>query len=115
MNDEFWDYLQTLVETSHIVLDRPKGSQHPRFNQNTYPVNYGYLEGTTSIDSGGVDIWVGTLGSKTIVGVLCTVDLHKKDTELKILYDCTENEVNLILDFLNHEQMRSVPLLRNIK
>ncbi len=115
MKEEFWDYLQTLVETSRIVLDRPKGSQHPRFPQYIYPVNYGYLQGTTTLDGGGVDIFVGTLGSKMVVGVLCTVDLYKKDTELKILYDCTENEIKSILDFLNHKQMRSVPLYRNIK
>ena len=31
MNHEFWDYLQDLVDTSQIVIDRPKGSIHPRF------------------------------------------------------------------------------------
>lgn len=112
MNSEFWDYLQTLVNTSHIVLDRPKGSTHPRFVHQAYPVSYGYLEGTTSIDSGGVDIWVGTLCDGKVVGVLCTVDLLKKDTELKIIYDCTDEEIQSILDFINYDQMRAVYLKR---
>ena len=60
MNDEFWNYLQQLVETSQIVSDRPKGSTHHRFQNDQYPVDYGFLSGTTSKDSGGVDIWVGT-------------------------------------------------------
>jgi inorganic pyrophosphatase len=60
MNDEFWNYLQQLVATSQIVFDRPRGSTHHRFPNDEYPVDYGFLSGTTSIDSGGVDIWVGT-------------------------------------------------------
>jgi inorganic pyrophosphatase len=82
MNLEFLDYLKHLVDSSQIVIDRPKGSRHPRFSEKEYPVNYGYLQGTTSIDSSGVDIWVGSLGELKVVGILCTVDLLKRDTEL---------------------------------
>lgn len=81
MNLEFWDYLQKLVTTSQIVIDHTKVSIHPRFPRNGYPVDYGFLKGTTSIDSGGVDIWVGSLGKLKVVGVLCTVDLLKRDKE----------------------------------
>ncbi len=107
MSLEFWEYLQRLVDSSHIVLDRPKGSTHPRYHEQLYPVGYGYLEGTTAIDSGGVDIWVGSLNEKKVVGALCTVDLLKRDTELKIVYDCTEDEIKAILSFVNGEQMRA--------
>lgn len=112
MNQEFWDYLQHLVDTSQIVFDRPKGSKHHRFLNDPYPANYGYLTGTTSIDSGGVDIWVGSLGEKNVVGVLCTVDLLKRDTELKIIYDCTEEETKSIIDFVNIEMMRALYVKR---
>ena len=108
MNHEFVDYLQQLVDTNHIVIDRPKGSMHPRFPGKEYPVDYGYLKGTTSIDSGGVDIWVGSLGEYKVVGVLCTVDLLKKDTELKLLIDCTEEEIQLIHNFINGNEMRAI-------
>jgi inorganic pyrophosphatase len=64
MKHDFWDYLQQLTDTNQIVIDRPKGSTHHRYPRNTYPVDYGFLEGTTSIDSSGVDIWVGSLGEK---------------------------------------------------
>jgi inorganic pyrophosphatase len=107
MNHDFWEYLQVLVDTSKIIIDRPKGSTHHRYGDNTYPVDYGYLEGTTSIDSGGVDIWVGSLGEKKVVGALCTVDLLKRDTELKIIYDCTTNEIQTIIEIINTDQMRA--------
>jgi inorganic pyrophosphatase len=108
MNDEFWEYLQRLTDNCQIVIDRPKGSTHPRFQDNRYPVNYGLLNGTTTIDSGGVDVWVGSLGKKRVVGALCTVDLFKKDTELKILYDCIEEEIISIVNFVNNDQMRAI-------
>ncbi len=114
MSREFWDYLQRLVESSRIVLDRPKGSIHPRYPRVAYPVDYGYLEGTQAMDSGGVDIWVGSLRVNKVVGVLCTVDLLKRDTELKIMYDCTQDEVKAILDFVNGDQMRGIYLKRKI-
>ncbi len=114
MSQDFWDYLQRLVESNRIVHDRPVGSTHPRYPGQTYPVSYGYLEGTAAIDSGGVDIWVGNLEKKRVVGALCTVDLLKKDTELKIIYDCTENEIEAILQFVNSDQMRAIFLKREM-
>jgi inorganic pyrophosphatase len=112
MNQEFWEYLQDLVDSSQIVFDRPKGSTHYRFSNDPYPVNYGFLRGTTSLDSGGVDIWVGSLAEKKVVGVLCTVDLRKRDTELKIIYDCTEDEIQSIYNFVNIDQMRAIYIKR---
>ena len=108
MNQDFWEYLECLVETSEIEIDRPKGSTHKRFKNGAYPVDYGFLRGTTSIDSGGVDIWVGCMGKKQVVGALCTVDLYKRDTELKIIYDCTEEEIQSIIEFINTDQMRAI-------
>jgi inorganic pyrophosphatase len=108
MNQDFWEYLQQLVDTSQIIIDRPRGSTHHRFPKGGYPVNYGYLSDTTSIDSGGVDIWVGSLGEKKVVGALCTTDLLKRDTELKIIYDCTEAEIQAIISFVNIGQMRAI-------
>ncbi len=108
MSQDFWDYLQQLVESCEIEVDQPKGSTHPRYPGRIYPVDYGYLRGSTSLDGGGVDIWIGSMGMKTIVGALCTVDLFKKDTELKILYDCSDAEITAILNFVNGGQMRAI-------
>jgi inorganic pyrophosphatase len=108
MNGDFWVYMMRLVDTNEIEIDRPKGSTHKRFVNGTYPVDYGFLHGTTSIDSDGVDIWVGSLGEHKVVGALCTIDLYKRDTELKILYDCTDEEIQSILRFVNVDQMMAI-------
>jgi inorganic pyrophosphatase len=108
MSQEFWDYLNTLVEESQIQIDRPKGTIHPRYPNTEYPVDYGYLSGTTAADGGGIDIWLGTAGKGAVVGVLCTVDLLKKDTELKIVYECTEDEILSVVNFVNSGEMRAI-------
>jgi inorganic pyrophosphatase len=108
VNNEFWVYLQGLVDSSRIVIDRPKDSIHPRYPGKRYPVDYGYLESTTSVDGGGVDIWLGSSGGRKVVGVLCTVDLLKRDTEIKIILDCTDDEIQSINDFINTNQMQAI-------
>ncbi len=40
-----------------VVIDRPLGTKHPTHNY-WYPVNYGFIEGTTAPDGGGVDAYV---------------------------------------------------------
>ena len=49
-NEDFWIALDELVNTSEIVIDRPKGSAHPRFPDFIYRVDYGYLKNNSSID-----------------------------------------------------------------
>lgn len=112
MTDEFWDFLQELVDTSEIVIDRPKGFVHNFDPGNHYPVDYGYLQGTTSLDSGGVDIWVGSSGQHKVIGVACTIDLYKRDTELKIILDCNDDEISSIRKFSNAGKMRALFILK---
>jgi len=104
-NTQFWDLLSQLVSGSNIVIDRPKNSRHPDWEDIIYPLDYGYLAGTTSSDGAGIDIWQGNSGEKQITGIICTVDLLKKDSEIKILLGCTEKEMMTIVDFLNTNGM----------
>ena len=57
-NPQFWQALDQLLARSALVIDRPKGSSHPRFPEMVYPLDYGYLENTASMDGEGVDVWV---------------------------------------------------------
>ena len=90
-NEDFWRVLDELVNSSEIVIDRPKGSTHPKFPDFIYRVDYGYLKDTTSMDGAGIDVWVGS-GDKKIDAIMCIVDLMKRDSEIKILIGCTEEE-----------------------
>ncbi len=111
-NIDFWIALDKLVENSEIVIDRPKGSSHPRFSQIIYKVDYGYLKNTSSMDGSGIDVWVGTMKDKKINAIICIVDLIKKDSEIKILIGCTEEEQEVIYRFHNESEFMKGILIK---
>jgi len=92
---DFWEALDLLVETSELVIDRPRGTAHPRYPDFIYRVDYGYLKDTASMDGGGIDVWIGS-GGQRADAVMCVVDLKKRDSEIKILLGCTEEEKQLV-------------------
>lgn len=112
VNDRFWQAADELIATSKIVIDRPKGSRHPRFESITYPLDYGYLVGTSAIDGGGVDVWIGSQPDLGVVGILASVDLFKRDAEIKLLFGCTEEEINLPLSTSNTESQSAILIRR---
>ncbi len=111
MNDEFWNALDEVVENSEIVIDRPKGTAHPKFPDFIYKVDYGYLKETTAMDGGGIDVWVGT-GEKKIDAIVVIVDLMKKDSEIKILIGCTDEEKQIIYQTHNETKYMKGILIR---
>ena len=60
MNPDFWTTLDQLVSDSEIVIDRPKGSAHPKYPDFIYKVDYGYLNNTSSMDGQGIDVELTT-------------------------------------------------------
>lgn len=90
-DDAFWKMLDSLVMDSEIVTDRPKGTVHSKYPDFVYEVDYGYLKDTSPMDGAGIDVWVGS-GEKRVDAVMCTVDCLKRDSEIKILIGCTEEE-----------------------
>lgn len=112
MNSEFWTALDNLVNQSEIVIDRPKGTEHPRYPDFIYEVDYGFLKNTTSMDGGGIDVWVGTDEKKNIDAIMCIVDLMKRDSEIKILIGCTEEEKKLVYKTHNESEYMKGILIR---
>jgi inorganic pyrophosphatase len=107
-DSRFWTTLDDLVAASTARVDRPRGSRHPRYPDLIYPLDYGYLEGTLSPDGGGIDIWVGSLPDKRVTAVVCTVDMVKRDSEIKILIGCTYQEARIIHSFHNDDAQAAV-------
>jgi inorganic pyrophosphatase len=106
----FWGAIARLLMTNSLVIDRPRGSPHPRYPLVIYPLDYGYLENTTSSDGGGIDVWLGSLNTvvnkdsvKTLTGILCTFDTLKRDAEIKLLIECSAEDIQIIRDF--HKEM----------
>ena len=78
MEIEFWQYLDKLVNSSSVVVDRPRGTTNPRFPDLIYPLDYGYLQDTISTDQSGIDFWVGDNEDKILDALICTIELKKK-------------------------------------
>lgn len=104
---DFWIRLDDLLHTSSLVIDRPKDSKHPRYPSIIYPLDYGYLDGTSAGDGDGIDVWRGSLDYDTLrlQGVLLTADSVKRDAEIKIVVNCTSAEIETIVDFYHDNKM----------
>jgi inorganic pyrophosphatase len=102
-----------LALTNPIIIDRPKGTPHPRYAEVFYPLDYGYLENTRSSGGDGIDIWLGVLNTnqtraefEILTGILCTFDTLKRVAEIKLLIGCTSEEMEIILNF--HSEMHTL-------
>ena len=99
---DFWRRLDRLVNSCKLKIDRPQGSSDAGHAGLVYPYDYGYLEGTQAGDGAGIDVWVGSLPARTVTAVVCTVDMKKRDAEVKILVGCTPQEAQEILKVHNY-------------
>ena len=99
--NQFWPTLDNLVLKHRLIIDRPKDSQHPIHKSIIYPFDYGHLEGTKSGDGDGVDVWIGSLSTKTVNAIICTIDVDDSDFEMKILVGCTHEDCIKILEIHN--------------
>jgi len=104
----FWSKLISLVSGATVVVDRPKKTAHPRIPELIYPLDYGFLRGTRSGDGHGIDVWIGSLKSRAITGVVCTVDSVKRDSEVKVLLGCSRADQRRILSIHNHSTQGAV-------
>lgn len=106
--------IERIVRESKIVIDRPRGTSHPKFPDFIYKVDYGYLNNTASMDGTGIDVWVGTDVRKQIDAIMCIVDLMKRDSEIKILIGCTESEKEIIYQTHNETEYMKGILIRRL-
>lgn len=78
-----------------------------------YEIDYGYIKNTKSMDGGGIDVFMGTENIKKIDTIVCIIDLLKKDSEIKILIGCTEEEKIKVYNFLNNSKyMKAIMVKR---
>lgn len=113
MMSRFWQRLDDLIASAPLVIDRPRGWTHPACPDLVYPLDYGYLEGTTTVDGDGIDVWRGSRDQSVLDAVVCTVDLEKRDAEIKLLVGCTEEEKAVVVGFHNQGEMSGILIRRS--
>jgi inorganic pyrophosphatase len=111
--DESKKYLGQIV---NVVMDRPLGAKHPRFDFH-YPVNYGYVPDTVSGDGEALDAYIlGVEESlQTFTGKCIAVvqRIGEDDDKLVVVpenMDFTDVEIEKSIDFqekwFKHEIIR---------
>ncbi len=113
MEKRFWSRLDELIKSSEIVIDRPKGTRHPRYPDLIFPLDYGYLKGTIGGDGDGIDVWQGTAGHHKLTAIACTVDMKKRDGEIKLIIGCTDEEIAIIEECHNNLFMSGIIIRRD--
>ena len=109
----FWRRLDDLLASKELVIDRPRGTTHPRYPGIVYPLDYGYLKGTSGGDGNEVDVWRGSMVPGHLVAVVCTVDAVKNDAEVKLLLGCTDDQIEVVDAFHNkNDHMAGIVLRR---
>ncbi|WP_345788645.1 hypothetical protein [Desulfitobacterium chlororespirans] len=59
-------------------------------------------------------MWVGTDKRKQIDAIMCIVDLMKRDSEIKILIGCTEDEKEIVYQTHNESEYMKGILIRRL-
>ncbi|MBS3949411.1 MAG: hypothetical protein KGZ53_01920, partial [Peptococcaceae bacterium] len=99
-----------LIKERGWLIDRPAGSEHPRYSNIIYPVDYGYLPEIMGWDDTEQDIFVGN-PEGPLVGIVLTADFYKGDREFKLLWGLTNEQVATINAFFNKEPELMIGLL----
>jgi inorganic pyrophosphatase len=110
--NRFFESLEEVIRENGVTADRPKGSAHPRFPDLIYPIDYGYINETQSQDGQGIDVFRGDDESLGVVGIICSFDNMKKDSEVKILYNCTEENIQTAMKIMNNGLMCGILVRR---
>ena len=63
------------------------------------------------MDGAEIDVWVGS-DEKKVDAIMCIVDLMKKDSEIKILIGCTEEEKEIVYETHNETPFMKGVLIR---
>ena len=111
---DFWERLDSIIASGEVIIDRPKGSVHPRHPAIVYPLDYGYIKDVKGGDGNELDVWLDSMPDKQLVAVVCTVDTMKNDAEVKLLIGCTDEEIDIVNEFHNSNlYMSGIVIRRN--
>lgn len=109
---DLWQHADLLVRCGTVHVDRPAGSAHPRRREFVYPLDYGFVTGTVGGDGECVDIWLGSAKCGFVTAVACTIDPHKKNAEVKLLWECTREQVGLVEAFYAQQPQAALVIRR---
>ena len=118
-----WAVWTRRIHKNGITIERPRATAHPNYPSVVYPLDYGFVNDTFGTDGDALDVFVGR-GTTGLVGTLLTTDHRRQDREVKLLYDCTPEDIYTAHGFINYDRSllegvivlrRDLPALRDEK
>jgi len=98
-----WERWETLIQTNGVKIERPAQEPHPDYPHIVYPLDYGFIPGTIATDGDAVDCFIGS-GNTRLAGMILTTDHREGDREVKLLIDCTPEEIYTAHGFINYDR-----------
>ncbi|MGB1050259.1 MAG: hypothetical protein ACPG3U_11325 [Rhodothermales bacterium] len=109
-----WEQWEALIRLKGITIERAAGTMHPDHADIVYPIDYGFVNGTDTVDGAEMDVFKGS-AANGLVAAIFTEDKRKGDLEAKLIVDCTPQEIYLVNGFINFapDLMRGRLLMRS--
>jgi inorganic pyrophosphatase len=95
-----WHRFELLIESRGVEIDRPKGTDHPRYPGWTYPLDYGFIPGTVGGDGKEVDVFCGSGRGGLKAALRVRHDGHE---EIKLLWNTSAAEIQDAHDFFAND------------
>lgn len=111
-NAFFWQKLDTLYVSSTIGLEFKKGSNHPIYEKLIYPVDYGIIEDAHNFGNIKMGVFKGANDSHSVDAIAVNIDTLQRDSDIKLLVGCNEDEIFRIMQFLNETDFQKSILVR---
>lgn len=99
------DYRDFLGKKVKVIIDRPMGSKHPKWNF-IYPLNYGYIPNTISGDGEEIDAYIiGVFEPLKEFEGNCIAVIHRLDDDDDKLVvvperkEYTEEQIEALVEF----------------
>ena len=88
-----------------VIIDRPLGSRHPKYNDMVYPVNYGYIDGMIAPDGEEQDAYVLGVSEplKEFTGKVIAIIHRLNDIEDKLVV--ADESCNFTKEDINNQIM----------
>ena len=104
VRDHFpWAAWARCLDERGVTIDRPARTAHPEYPSVIYPLDYGFIPGTTGTDGAPIDVFVGS-GDVGLVGLILTTDHRQGDREVKLLVDCPPPDIYMAHGFINYDR-----------
>jgi len=109
---DIWERIEKIIDENGFIIDRPAGKNHPKYQNMVYPLDYGYISDTDSQDGNCIDLWKGKAENIGVTAIGVTVDSVKNDSEIKVFYNCDDEDMEIVHEFMNCDCMSMLIIKR---